>query len=57
AAGFFIENGTISYPVNEVTIASKLQHMFSNMLVANDLMFFGSVNSPTIRINDVTVAG
>ncbi|QLK58739.1 TldD/PmbA family protein [Ehrlichia ruminantium] len=57
ASGFFIEDGKISYPVNELTIASKLQHMFSEMSVANDLMFFGSVNSPTIRIDDITVAG
>ena len=57
AAGFFIEDGKISYPVNELTIASNLQHMFAEMSIANDLMFFGSVNSPTIRINDITVAG
>ena len=57
AAGFFIENGKISYPVNEITIASNLQHMFAEMSVANDLVFFGSVNSPTIRINNITVAG
>ncbi|KJV66009.1 MULTISPECIES: TldD/PmbA family protein [Ehrlichia] len=57
ASGFFIENGKISYPVNGITIASKLQHMFSRMSIANDLVFLGSVNSPTIRIDDVTVAG
>ena len=57
ASGFFIENGKISYPVNEITIASKLQHMFAEMSVANDLQFLGSINSPTVRINDVTIAG
>ena len=57
AAGFFIENGKVSYPVNEITIASKLQYMFADMSVANDLVFFSSVNSPTVRINEMTIAG
>ncbi|AHX05549.1 modulator of DNA gyrase family protein [Ehrlichia chaffeensis str. Liberty] len=57
ASGFFIENGKISYPVNEITIASKLQYMFSEMSIANDLVFFSSVNSPTIRIDGITIAG
>lgn len=57
ASGFFIENGKIKYPVHEITIASDLNNMFNNFVVANDLTFSGQFNSPTIRINEMTVAG
>src|SRR5690606_30660784 len=39
AAGFWIENGQISYPVSEVTIAGNLKDMFMNLTPANDLEF------------------
>lgn len=57
AAGFWIENGKIQYPVSEITIAGKLLEMFKNMEVANDLTFRYSKNSPTIRIDNMTIAG
>ena len=37
ASGFWIENGEISYPVSEVTIASNLKDMFLRMVPASDL--------------------
>jgi PmbA protein len=55
--GFFIENGKIKYPIHEITIASNLSYMFSNLVVADDLTFCGQFNSPTIKVNDMTVAG
>jgi PmbA protein len=57
ASGFYIENGQILYPVSEVTIASNLRLMFSNLIAANDLELRYSINSPTLLINEMTIAG
>jgi PmbA protein len=57
ASGFWIENGQISYPVNEVTIAGNLVDMFLAMTPADDLDFKYATNAPTIRIDGMMVAG
>lgn len=57
AAGFWIENGQIAYPVGEITIASNLKTMFRNMYPLNDLKFKGTVSSPSLVIGDMMVAG
>jgi len=57
AAGFWIENGTIAYPVSEVTIASNLKDMFRAMAAASDLEFRSGTDAPTLRIEGMTVAG
>lgn len=58
AAGLWIENGELAYPVAEVTIASNLAKMLSNIeVVGNDLEFRGSVASPTLLIREMTVSG
>ena len=57
ATGFWIENGTIAYPVSEVTIASNLKDMFLSMTVADDLRFKYGTDAPTIRVEGMTVAG
>ena len=57
ASGFWIENGKITYPVSELTIASNLIDMYRLVAAADDLKFRGSVNAPTIRIEEMTVAG
>lgn len=57
AAGFWIENGKILYPVNEMTIAGNLKDMFMNISIANDLEMSFGTNSPTIRIDSMTIAG
>ncbi len=57
AYGFWIRNGKIAYPVSEVTVASNLFYMFNNLSVANDLTFCGAINSPTVKISEMTVAG
>jgi len=57
AAGFWIENGEIAYPVSEVTIAGNLKDMFMHLTPANDLEFRYSSNVPTIRIEGMTLAG
>jgi PmbA protein len=57
AAGFWIENGKIAYPVSEITIAGNLRDMFKNLSHANDLVFRYGIDSPTLRVDGMTVAG
>ena len=57
ASGFWIENGEISFPVSEMTIAGNLKDMFLNLTPADDLTFKYSTNAPTIRIDGMTAAG
>ncbi|HZD88745.1 MAG TPA: TldD/PmbA family protein [Pseudolabrys sp.] len=57
ASGFWIENGKITYPVSEVTIAGNMLDMFRNMTPANDLEFRYGTNAPTMRLEGLTVAG
>ena len=57
ATGFLIENGEFKYPINEITIAGNFKQMFQNLNLANDLEFEYSVNSPTMLIEGMVVAG
>jgi PmbA protein len=57
AAGFVIRNGQLAEPVSEITIASNLKQMFANLVPANDLTFRFGTDSPTVRIDGMTVAG
>ena len=57
ATGFLIENGEFKYPINEITIAGNFKEMFQNLNLANDLEFEYSVNSPTMLIEGMVVAG
>jgi PmbA protein len=58
ASGLWIENGELTYPVEEITIAGNLKEMFKNIsAIADDLVFRGSTASPTIRIDGMVVAG
>lgn len=57
AAGFWIENGQLSFPVSEVTIAGNLKDMYLNMTPANDLVFEHGTDAPTIRVEGMTIAG
>ena len=57
AAGFWIENGNITYPVSEMTVASNLKDMFLNMTPADDLVFRFGTDAPTLRVDGMTVAG
>ena len=58
AAGLWIENGELAYPVEEVTIAGNLKDMFQNIEMAgSDLEMRGRIAAPTIKISAMTVAG
>jgi PmbA protein len=57
AAGYWIENGKLTHPVSEVTVAGNLKDMFRNLTPANDLVFRYGTDSPTVRIEGMTLAG
>jgi PmbA protein len=58
ASGVWIENGELTYPVEEITIAGNLKDMYRNIVaIGNDLIFRGSSAAPTIRIEGMTIAG
>src|SRR6267143_748053 len=58
ASGMWIVNGELAYPVEEITVAGNLKDMFCNISeIGSDLEFRGSVASPTIRIDGLTVGG
>ena len=57
ATGFLIENGEFKHPISEITIAGNFNDMFQNITLANDLEFEYSVNSPTMMIEGMVVAG
>jgi PmbA protein len=57
AGGYWIEDGRLTYPVSEVTIAGNLLQMFANITVADDLEFRYGTDAPTLRIDGMTVAG
>ena len=56
-SGFWIDKGEITYPVNEITIADNLNDIFKKITLANDLEFKQGLNSPTMLIEDMIVAG
>jgi PmbA protein len=58
ASGLWIENGELTYPVEEVTVAGNLKDMLNNISeIGNDLAFRGSTAAPTLRIDGMMIAG
>ncbi len=58
AAGFWVENGEIQYPVEEFTIAGNLKDMYKNIVaVGNDVLVSGSRHCGSILIESMMVAG
>lgn len=57
AVGFWIENGALTYPVSEVTVAGNLKEMFKQLTPATDLELRFGIDAPTVRIDGMTVAG
>ncbi|MFQ5457227.1 MAG: TldD/PmbA family protein [Myxococcota bacterium] len=57
-AGFWIENGELAYPVEEITIAGNLLTMYERIeAVANDLDLRRTVAAPTLLIGEMMIAG
>ena len=61
AQGFWIENGQLRQPINNVTIAITLDQLLKNVTaVADDLIFLpfsGAIGTPTFRVDNVTIGG
>jgi len=58
AAGFWVENGMIQYPVHEITIASNLKEMYRNLVeVGKDIDYRGNIRTGSILIDSMMVAG
>ncbi len=57
ASGFRIENGVLTHPVSEVTIASNLKEMFLNTTPADDIDRKFGTAAPTLAIEGMTLAG
>jgi len=58
ATGLWIENGKLTYPVQEVTIAGNLRQMLQDIeMIGNDIAFMGPIASPTLKIRNMTLSG
>ena len=57
AAGFMIRDGVLAEAVAEITVAGNLLDMFARLTPANDLRFRRGTDSPTVRIEGMTLAG
>ncbi len=58
AAGFWVENGEIQYPVEEITIAGNLKDMFAGLVaIGDDIEERGNILTGSLWINQMTIAG
>jgi len=58
AAGLWIENGAIAFPVEEITIAANFADMLTGIdAIGSDLLWLSRVGSPSVRVARMTVAG
>ena len=58
ATGFWVENGEIQYPVEEITVAGNLSNLFANIVaVGSDVDLRGNTRTGSILIQEMTVAG
>ncbi len=58
AAGYWVENGEIAYPVQEITIAGNLKEMFRHIAgIGNDVLRHGSRHCGSVLIEQMTIAG
>ncbi len=58
AAGFWVEDGQIAYPVAEATIAGNLSDMLMNITgIGTDVDYRGNIRAPSILVSEMTVAG
>ncbi len=58
ASGWWIENGKLAFPVEEVTIAGNFRDMLRGIeMIGNDLVFRGRIAAPTLKINRMMVSG
>ena len=58
AAGFWVENGEIQYPVNEITVAGNLRDMYRNIIaIGKDTDYRGGIRTGSVLVDGLTLAG
>jgi PmbA protein len=58
ASGFWVENGVVTYPVQEITIAGNLKQMFRDIVaVGSDVDVRGTIRVGSMLIGEMTIAG
>ena len=58
AAGFWVENGQIQYPVSEITIAGNLRDMYRNIVgIGTDVDLRGGIRTGSVLLEEMTIAG
>jgi PmbA protein len=58
AAGFWVENGEIAYPVHEITIAGNLKEMYERIVaIGNDVDLRGGIRTGSVLVERMTIAG
>jgi len=58
AAGFWVENGQIQYPVSEITVAGNLLDMYRNIVaIGTDTDFRGGIRTGSVLVEEMTLAG
>jgi PmbA protein len=58
ASGFWVENGIIQYPVQEITIAGNLKTLFRNLVaIGNDIDLRGNIRVGSILLEQMSIAG
>ncbi|RLA12731.1 MAG: metalloprotease PmbA [Gammaproteobacteria bacterium] len=58
AAGFWVENGEVQFPVEEITIAANLRDMFQGIVeIGDDLDMRGNIRTGSILLENMTIAG
>lgn len=58
ASGFWVENGKIAYPVQNVTVASRLQDMYAGIVaLGNDVDDAATIRTPSVLLEAMTIAG
>jgi PmbA protein len=57
AAGLWIENGELTFPVSEITVAGNLKDMYRRLTPASDLEYKFGMNAPSVLVEGLTIAG
>ena len=58
ASGFWVENGEIQFPVEEITVAGNLRDMFANLVaIGNDVDTRGNIRTGSLLVDRMTIAG
>jgi PmbA protein len=56
-AGRWFENGVVQHAVSEVTVAGNLRDIYARLVAGGDLDMRGALNSPSLLVDDLTIAG